>query len=142
MTAPTERYAHLAASPDPEGRRVAAVQLARLQRRHGSIAVGGDVAPSPWQHVPIADLLTEAGNVTVERANGTIVCGHEPIHGSRSGTCLVAWPAEGRWWCSSCRQGGDAVALVMSLHGRGFHRARVYLGERFGFPKQKGARHG
>jgi hypothetical protein len=80
-------------------------------------------------------LLTEAGNVVRHRSNGSIVAGHEPVHSSRSRECLVIWPASGGWWCSSCRQGGDAVALVKSLRGWSYHRARVYLGERFGFPR-------
>ncbi len=134
MTALTDRYARLTASADHDTRRVATAQLARLERRRPPTTANRDDGPACWRHVPIADLLSEAGNAVTERANGTIVGGHEPCHGSRSGACLVLWPDEGRWWCSSCHQGGDAVALLMSLRGWSYRRATRYLAEHHGLP--------
>lgn len=118
--------------------RVADYQRQRLARRQPPRM---ERAPSRWSYVPIAALLAAAGNLVIERANGTAVSGHEPVHDSESGTCLVVWPSEGRWWCSSCRQGGDGVALVMGLYGWPYARARVWLGERFGFPPRSEAPH-
>jgi hypothetical protein len=97
--------------------------------------------PSRWPQVPLELLLEEAGNKVVERYNGTLVSAHEPVHGSKSGTCLVAWPGSGRWWCSSCRQGGDALSLIMSLEGLSYGAARSYLIERFGPPAPVGRPH-
>jgi hypothetical protein len=61
------------------------------------------------------------------RGNGTAV-GNCFGHGSKSGACLVVWPAEGRWWCSSCRRGGDATAWVALTEGISYAQARQRLG--------------
>jgi hypothetical protein len=136
-------YVNQLAGGDPTERRLAARQLSRLTetplpRRPED----GQWPASRWAHVPLDALLREAGNVVAVRRSGTATAGHEPCHPSKSNACLVVWPARGRWWCSSCRRGGDAVALVMSLRDWPYHRARIWLGERFGFPKGVEVRHG
>jgi DNA primase len=88
--------------------------------------------PSTWAHVDLAELLAAAGNQVAQRRNGSLVSGHEPVHASRSGSCLVVWPESGRWWCSSCRQGGDAISLLMGLEGKTFPQARIAIVRRFG----------
>ena len=51
-----------------------------------------------------------------------------PWHSSKSGTCLVVWADEGRWWCSSCKRGGDAIQWVRLLEGLSYREARERLG--------------
>lgn len=123
-----QRYTALAASPDPLAQRVAALQRQRLRPRR----VVPPGRPARFTNVPIAVLLTEAGNPITERGNGTLVSGHEPVHGSKSGNCLVVWIAEARWWCSSCRQSGDAAALVASLRGWSYGQAARWLRWQYG----------
>jgi hypothetical protein len=89
---------------------------------------------TPWAHVPIATLFAEH-NPLARRPDGTVRCGHEPFHGSRSGRCVIIWPSTGYWWCSSCRTGGDAVTYVMARDGCVYAAAVQWLGERYGFPK-------
>jgi hypothetical protein len=126
-----DRYTRLAQSPDVAGREVARQQLARLRLRRSYDA--GTV--SAWLHVPLAALFEQAGNTLTARPNGTVQCGHEPVHGSRSGACLVIWPAESRWWCSSCHAGGDAVQAVKSLEGCSYRAALARLIDRYGRPE-------
>jgi hypothetical protein len=143
MTLLTDRYHRLAQSADPTERAVARRQLAQLRSRPRR------ATPAPvsaWQHVPLAALFEQAGNGLTKRADGTVQCGHEPVHGSRSGSCVIVWPAEGRWWCSSCRRAGDAVQAVMSLQGCGYRAALARLIDRYGAPagfgRRRGGRHG
>jgi hypothetical protein len=86
-----------------------------------------------WAHV-LVDLFAKDNPVT-RRPNSTLTCGHEPWHSSRSGRCVIIWPSTGRWWCSSCRKGGDAVTYVMARQGCDYASAAQWLGERYGFPK-------
>jgi hypothetical protein len=129
----TERYQNLIRSTDPVERAVAQAQLARLRgvTRRGE---GAARLPSRWRHVPLAALFERAGNELHIRPGGTVTTGHEPVHGSKSGACLVVWPAEGRWYCSSCHQGGDAVGAVMSLDGVAYPVAVARLVEGWGAP--------
>ena len=127
------RYQQLAQSADPVDRLIARRQLAALRAATRRYTLDDTV--SGWAHVPLARLFEAAGNEPYERANGTFVCGHEPVHASRSGGCLVIWPRAGRWWCSSCRQGGDAVQAVRSLHGLTFRGAVGWLVARYGPPR-------
>jgi hypothetical protein len=119
---------------DATDRAVARHQLARLSPHRKLLA--GATAPSRWGHVPLAALIEQARNALHQRRNGTIVTGHEPLHGSRSGTCLVIWPEEGRWWCSSCRTSGDSAGWLMQLHGCTAGAAATMLRERYGDPTQ------
>jgi hypothetical protein len=94
---------------------------------------GGTVRPSGWRHVDLRALLQAFGN-SVTVVGDRLKSGHAPVHGSRSGTCLVAWPSTGRWWCSSCRQAGDAAGLVMGAHACTYAEAAAWLEARYGPP--------
>jgi DNA primase len=61
------------------------------------------------------------------------------VHGSRSGTCVVAWPETGRWWCSSCGRSGDAAGFVMAALGVKYPAAAEWLTTRYGPPANAGA---
>ena len=143
MTALTDRYTRLAHSADPTDRAVAGRQLAQLARRSRLREME---TVSAWRHVPLPALFEQAGNPLTPRPNGTVQCGHEPVHGSRSGTCVILWPEAGRWWCSSCRQGGDAVQAVRSLEGCSYPAAVARLIDRYGAPAgfslRRGGAHG
>jgi hypothetical protein len=89
--------------------------------------------PSQWRHVDLVNVLAGFGN-RVSIVGPKIKSGHEPLHGSRSGLCLVAWPESGRWWCSSCRRSGDAVGYVMEAFGVSYSGAADWLIERYGPP--------
>jgi hypothetical protein len=116
-------------------RTVAEAQLASLTRRPLIVtATAGGPRTSRWAHVNLAELVEESGNVLRERRNGTITTSHEPIHDSKSGTCPVIWPGVGRWWCSNCRQSGDAVTWVMQTRGCDAREAAAELVRRFGPP--------
>ena len=129
------RYRRLLAHADAAERELARRQLAALDRlaqrqraptARASVSTGGCFA-----HVPIADLFERAGNRLQVRGN-TARCGHEPVHSSRSGTCAVLWLNENRYWCSSCHQGGDVVAALMSLEGVAYREAQRRLAQRYG----------
>ena len=128
-----DRYTRLAQSTDPTDRAVAGRQLAQLARRSRRVAETETV--SAWLHVPLLALFEQAGNVLTRRPNGTVQCGHEPVHSSRSGACVLLWPDDGRWWCSSCRQGGNAVQAVQSLEGCSYLAALARLIDRYGRPE-------
>jgi hypothetical protein len=129
------RYAYMLTDPDPIVRETARRQLAVRQGANvANVSPHANSSVSAWLHVPLADLFSDAGNPLRYRANGTASCGHEPAHRSRSQSCVVIWPAEGRWWCSACRQGGDAVRAVMSLAGIPYRTALTRLIQRCGAP--------
>lgn len=129
------RYqAVLADGTDSEQRRVAE---ARLREITEELARRTAQAPAQrrgnrWPHVPILELFHEFGATLREKANGKYVGDHPWRHSSKSGTCLVVWPDEGRWWCSSCRTGGDAAALVADYQGCSYVDACRWLEARFG----------
>jgi DNA primase len=83
--------------------------------------------------VPLADLVG-AYNELYERDGGLVESAHEPIHGSKSGRCLLIDTQKGRWWCRSCRQHGDAASFVMAVHGWQYGQATAWLAERYGAP--------
>jgi hypothetical protein len=131
---------------DPIEAEVAKRQLAALERvlRHQAISdnphARDNTSPntpskSKWTHVSLTEVFRLAGNRLYPRANGTFDCGHEPCHGSKSGRCVTINVANGRWFCRSCRRGGDAVAAVQSLFGLDYRGAVKWLTERFGPPK-------
>jgi hypothetical protein len=78
-------------------------------------------------------LFSECGNGLEDRGD-TIRTGHEPVHGSKSGACVVIWCGSGRWWCSSCHEAGDAATLVMRTRGVTYAEAAAFLTERYGPP--------
>jgi len=117
------RYVELANSPDSQERRLAREQLGRLER-------GANPAEeAALQEEPGIDLAALIGRTVGLRPKGDgKSVGPCPWHSSRSRECLVVWADEGRWWCSSCKRGGDAVAWVALLEGISFAKARRRLG--------------
>jgi CHC2 zinc finger len=117
-------YTNMRTSHDPARRQLAQEQLRRL--------AGASLSHDENCHtIAPDDRLLSAISATVgpltERRNGT----HDgpcPWHASRSGACLVVWPAEGSWWCSSCKRHGDLVAWVALTEGIAFCAARRKLG--------------
>src|SRR5919106_5126724 len=90
---------------------------------------------NPWSHVPLVDIFAEAGIELKARSNGTYVGGHPHRHSSKSGTCLVVWAEEGRWYCSSCGAKGDAADLLVDVgKAADGQEAERILTERFGPP--------
>ncbi|HLZ71456.1 MAG TPA: hypothetical protein VKV26_16260 [Dehalococcoidia bacterium] len=122
-----------AAGSDPLARRVAREQLARLQQP-GRAHPDNAPPPSRWAHVPLAELFEATGNTVRPHGRGRLDCGHEPLHGSKSGRCVIIDPSAGRWWCLSCRRSGDAASFLMALHGWPYRRAAPWLSARYGPP--------
>ncbi len=118
-----QRYLDLANSPDLSERRLAKEQLERLERGANSTKEG---APSDELGIDLAALIGQT--VALKPKGDGKAVGPCPWHSSRSGECLVVWADEGRWWCSSCKRGGDAVAWVALLEGISFAKARRRLG--------------
>lgn len=127
------RARYTAPCADPLAREVARRQRDRLSRCTIPSHLASS-SPSRWGHVPLAGLFAAAGNSICAGSGGTVRTGHEPCHRSRSGLCLVIWVDEGRWWCSSCRRGGDAVAAVCSLEGVPYAASVARLIEAWGAP--------
>ncbi len=125
------------ADPDPIARAVAQRQLARIDaapRRIASTADTTDHRPSRWAHVPLADLFSAQGNHLYQRGTTYVETGHEPHHASKSGRCVLITTDTGRWWCRSCRRGGDAATYVMDVRGCTYPAAVAWLVDRFGRP--------
>jgi hypothetical protein len=97
---------------------------------------GDELHASRWRYIPLHRLLTAEGNLLHKRPNGRLETGHEPLHGSKSGRCLLLNPATGRWHCRSCGRGGDAAAWVMDYRGYSYRHAAKWLLARFGPPPQ------
>ena len=128
----TARYADLLGSPDPAKRELARRQMARLSPAR--LAVRSARGPSIWAHVKLADLFSKFGNVVHGDPDGLVETGHGPIHGSKSGRCVVLDQSTGRWWCRSCRTSGNAAAFVMAARGCRYSEAAALLTERYGPP--------
>jgi len=71
----------------------------------------------PWPQVDLVALIKRSGCQLREKGDGKLVGDHTIKHASKSGTCLVVWPSEGRWHCSSCQEGGDAADWLISVEG-------------------------
>ena len=125
LTTLLAEYRSMLASDDPLLRAVAARQIERLSRR-GAAAVG-DRNQTAAASGLFRRLVEGLVGPLHERGNG-IYEGPCPWHGSRSGRCLVTLPDEARWWCRSCRRGGDVVAWVALTRGVSFAAARRRLG--------------
>jgi hypothetical protein len=113
------------------------VAVARLVG--GVCALMSATSNGRWYHADLVLLFSEAGSELKPAKNGkTYKGGHPYQHDSQSGTCLVAWPEEGRWWCSSCKASGDAADLLVDV-GKAPDRqeAERILTERFGPPYTK-----
>ena len=133
------RIEALAASSDPIDREVARRLAGQLPRAslHPQGVSDDARSRSRWAHVDLADLFAHVGNA-VQAVGERLKSGHEPVHGSRSGTCVVAWPATGRWWCSSCGTSGDAASVVMAALGLKYPASAAWLTARYGPPADAG----
>lgn len=119
---------------------------AEVERRQRSIldrathvvdVPGGDELPaSPWAYIPLHRLMMAEGNVLRARPNGRIETGHEPLHSSVSGRCLLLNKATGRWHCRSCNRVGDAATWVLDQRGYSYRHAAAWLLARFGPPPE------
>jgi hypothetical protein len=107
-------YQRLLASDDPAARDLAREQLRRLAGATAHRRV--DPAQNSVQDDRLLSAIAAVVGPLTERSNGTHV-GPCPWHGSKSGSCLVVWPQEGRWWCSSCRRGGDITLWTALIDG-------------------------
>lgn len=137
------RYEREAEDCDPPLQRVARAQIAVLERglrsrayRHvsdqsdasdRSAVVRGNAALPSLRSLASQDQAAEDATALrtliaaitgplQERSGGRLV-GRCPWHSSRSGTCLIIFPGGRRWWCSSCRRGGDAPAWIALTEG-------------------------
>ena len=135
------RYvAELQQATDPDARRVAEARIreidTELARRNGRAnGTGGPASPqNPWPQVPLLDLIRASGcTVSPKDEDESKYEGdHAAAHGSKSGRCLVVWENEGRWHCTSCKQGGDAADWVAHHEGVSREDAIARLVERFG----------
>ncbi|MCC6381723.1 MAG: hypothetical protein IT304_04400 [Dehalococcoidia bacterium] len=126
MTALLARYHRLARSDDPDQRALAERQLIRLEPRSRSPR-----ASSSWRHVPLADLFAELNEIHT-RGDDRLETGHEPVHTSRSGRCVVVDPALGLWYCRSCRRGGDAASFLAASRDWSRRRAELWLVLQYG----------
>src|SRR5437867_1528523 len=111
-------------------------QLAAAQRRRWSADPESEYPPSRWSHVPLLQLIGQHNSVQ-RQGPDRYTSGHEPRHSSKSGTCLIIWPREGRYWCSSCHESGDAVTWVAALQGISRPDAVAWLAARYGAPAQE-----
>jgi hypothetical protein len=111
-------------SDDPVRRSVAERQLARLRSRVSSTARPSETGVATG---PLPRLVERVVGPLHEKSNGNYI-GRCPWHSSRSGRCLVVFTEERRWWCSSCRRGGDIVAWLSMTRGMGADAARRHLG--------------
>ena len=128
-----DRYRGGLVGEDPIRREIARRQIARLSSSAYTAArpVAG---PSRWAHVPLADLFAEQGDRVQRCSDNRLECGHEPMHGSGSGRCVLLEPTRGRWWCRSCGQSGDAPAYLAAVRGCRYRAAAELLAARFGPP--------
>jgi hypothetical protein len=129
-------YTSMLACDDPATQELAREQLRRLT---GTAHKQTDPAHSVTPDDRLLATITATVGPLTERSNGTHA-GPCPWHSSRSGACLVVWPAENRWWCSSCKRHGDLVAWVALTEGITFGAARRQLGIP-NPPRQPKARH-
>jgi len=117
-------YRKLLASGDPASRDLAREQLRRLTGAAKREGMPRETGATPDDRLVVA-IQAVVGLLTL-RSDGRQV-GPCPWHGSRTGACLVVWPAEGRWWCSSCRRGGDLVRWTALIEGIDYQQARRKL---------------
>jgi hypothetical protein len=127
------RYGTIMATADPFQRRVARRQLARLARVHAPSVPRVGASRSRWAHVPLEELFAAAGNLVHTRA-GRVETGHEPLHRSKSGRCVLLDATVGRWWCRGCHQHGDAAGFVMAWRAWTYRQAARWLTDRYGAP--------
>jgi hypothetical protein len=128
-----QAYGRRLGSDDPVIREAARRQLARLGRSQ-TPPTRAPGRRSHWAHVPLDVLFSAQGNRLRTRSDGKVETGHEPMHGSRSGRCVLLDPSTGRWWCRSCGRSGDAATYVMMVLGCTYSVAAAWLSGRYGPP--------
>lgn len=131
MTDLIARYSAMQDDPDPLRAAVGRALLQRVQGSRPRTQHASEMPPSRFRFVPLADLFQKAGNPVTGHGR-KLVCGHQPFHGSSSGTCVAITPETGRWYCFSCRQFGDAASLVMALRGWDYRTAARWLRAEYG----------
>jgi hypothetical protein len=137
------RYRRETASEDPVVRRVATLQLERLEhgRRRQSARLDRQQTDAedterfsirPYRQ-QLQALLEAGGNPPVRwRGEACYQTGHRPFHASKSSTCLVVWLETGTYWCSSCNAIGGAIEWVSAWKGISRRRAQLALAQKFG----------
>ena len=50
---------------------------------------------------------------------------HQPVHSSKSGTCVSINAAKDTWYCRSCKVGGGSIKAIISLEGKSFDEAEA-----------------
>src|SRR5688572_28305141 len=86
----------------------------------------------------IARIFAESGNALKDTAKG-FECGHEPVHPSKSGTCVKIDSEKSLWYCTNCESGGDVVRALMSLRGISRDEAETQLREISGGEDEAGS---
>jgi hypothetical protein len=120
------RYRSALGSRDPLERAIARHQLERLDRATGEDR-SDEREDSGLPRSVLRDLVERTVGPLHERPNGDLQ-GPCPLHASSSGRCLVLFAGGNRWWCRSCRRGGDAVSWLMLVDGITRAEARRRLG--------------
>jgi DNA primase len=77
--------------------------------------------------IPMVRLLTALG---FEVSGRTRRCACI-VHGGKNQSAFT-WRDDGRWYCYSCGQGGDRIALVRAARNCGFREAMDFLGQLVG----------
>jgi hypothetical protein len=121
-----DRYRRGLASPDPLERATSVHQIRQLQRQSRRSASGGQGDPA-LPSSALRDMIEQAVGRLHERTNGDLE-GPCPWHASTSGRCLVLFAGGTRWWCRSCRRGGDTPAWLALVEGLSVEVARRRLG--------------
>ena len=129
-----EKYRAELLAADPTRREVARRLLDRLSSADLRPRALSGTAGARWSHVPISDLFAEQGNRVRPCSGGLLEAGHEPIHASKGGRCVLIDPKAGRWWCRSCRRSGDAATYLADVLGCNYAEAAARLAERYGPP--------
>ena len=120
----TVHYREMLASGDQAIRDLAREQLRRLSGAARRDGIPREHTATPDDRL-VAAIEAVVGPLT-PRSAGRLV-GPCPWHASRTGACLVVWPAEGRWWCSSCKRVGDLAMWTSLIEGTDYATARRKL---------------
>jgi DNA primase len=78
------------------------------------------------------DIQEYARTVTALRPAGNTLRGPCPVHEGDNPDAFAVYPAEGRFYCFNCNEGGDVVDLARAVEGGDVWTAMVSLAERFG----------
>ena len=122
-----DRYQALLADQDMAIRAMAGEQLRRLEAAGYREAGAYPASPAAGADLP----ALARGCVPVQRRGADrYECGCPAGHASKSGLCATLWHGDGgwRWYCRSCRRGGDAIAWTMLAEGLAYRHACIRLG--------------